>query len=203
MENLYLRIHALFDRVARVAVWAGGASLLVCAIMVTGDVISRKWFGFTISGSDEISGYAFAASTTWAYSYCLLHRANIRIDALYNLLPNLLKAVLDVVGLLLLFGVMVMLTDRAIDVLSETLINESTANSTLQTPLWIPQGLWLGGLILFCLTLAFVSLFALLFLLRGNLPMVRRAAGVLSIEEEIDEETHGMGSRLSKPDGRT
>ena len=138
MEQLYFRINAVFDRVARVAVWLGGASLLVCALLVTGDVISRKIFNWTVSGSDEISGYAFAASTTWAYSYCLLHRANIRIDAVYNLLPALVKAVLDVIGLLLLLYFMWLLTDRAIDVLAETIRNDSISNTTLLTPLWIP-----------------------------------------------------------------
>ena len=203
MEQLYFRINAVFDRVARVAVWLGGASLLVCALLVTGDVISRKIFNWTVSGSDEISGYAFAASTTWAYSYCLLHRANIRIDAVYNLLPALVKAVLDVIGLLLLLYFMWLLTDRAIDVLAETIRNDSISNTTLLTPLWIPQSLWLGGLLMFFLTLVFVTVFALWFLLRGNLAMLRRIAGVLSIEEEIGEETHGMGSERTPTAGES
>jgi len=201
MERLYNRINALFDAVARVAVWVGGASLLVCAVMVTGDVISRKIFNWTMSGSDEISGYAFAASTTWAYSYCLLHRANIRIDAVYNFLPNVVKAVLDIVGLVLLLYFMWLLTDRAIDVLAETIANDAISNTTLLTPLWIPQSLWLAGLLLFIATLVFVIVFAVLFLLRGNLAMVRRIAGVLSVEEEIDEETHGMERERGRPMG--
>lgn len=194
MEQLYLRINAALSRIAQVAVWIGGASLLACAILVTIDVITRKLLNWTFSGSDEISGYAFAASTTWAYSYCLLHRANIRIDAVYNLLPGVVKAMLDLFGLLLLLFFMWLLTERGIDVLLETLDNESVSNTTLQTPLWLPQSLWLAGLILFCITLIFVSLFSLLFLLRGNLAMVRRISGALSIEEEIGEETHGLAS---------
>ena len=82
----------------------------------------------------------------------------------------------------------------------ETLENESVSNTTLSTPLWLPQSLWLAGLILFCITLVFVCLSAFLFLLRGNLPMVRRIAGALSIEEEIDEETHGMDSTRRRRD---
>lgn len=193
MEQIYHRINAGLGRVAQVAVWIGGASLLACAILVTIDVITRKLFNWTFSGSDEISGYAFAASTTWAYSYCLLHRANIRIDAVYNFLPTVVKAMLDLLGLLLLLGFIWLLTSRGIDVLAETIDNDSVSNTTLQTPLWLPQSLWLGGLILFCISLVFVSLFTFLFLIRGNLPMVRRIAGALSIEEEIGEETHGLG----------
>ena len=76
--------------------------MLAAAVMVTLDVLSRKFLNVTMSGADEISGYVFAASTTWAYSYCLLYRANIRIDALYNFLPRWVCAVLDTVAVALL-----------------------------------------------------------------------------------------------------
>ena len=36
-----------------------------------------------------------AASTTWAYSYVVLHRSNVRIDALYNLFPMSARAVAE------------------------------------------------------------------------------------------------------------
>ena len=124
--------------------------------------------------------------------YCLLHRANVRIDAFYNFLPRPVRAVLDVVGVILLLGYMGVLTEKAIGVFAESWANNSVSITTLQTPLWIPQLLWLSGLILFMLTLVFVSLYALMNLLRGDLAGVQRIAGVRSIEEEIDEETHGM-----------
>ena len=75
---------------------------MLAAIMVTIDVTFRKAFAFTMSGSDEYSGYVFAASRTRAYSYCLTHRANVRIDALCNVLPRKVTVTLDVIGLLLL-----------------------------------------------------------------------------------------------------
>ena len=77
----FASIHAALDKLSRIAVWFGGIALLISAVIVTLDVLSRKIFGVTMSGSDEISGYVFAASTTLAYSYCLINRANIRIDA--------------------------------------------------------------------------------------------------------------------------
>ena len=81
---MFDKIHKGLFGVSRVAVWCGGAALLLSAIMVTLDVIARKLFSITISGSDEISGYVFAAATTWAYSFCLFSKSNIRIDALYT-----------------------------------------------------------------------------------------------------------------------
>ena len=75
-------IYAIVFRYARFAVWAGGAMMLFAAFMVSADVLVRRLLGITMGGSDEISGYLFAISTALAFPYALLHRANVRIDAL-------------------------------------------------------------------------------------------------------------------------
>tara|TARA_R110002096_G_scaffold195143_2_gene377764 strand:+ start:1346 stop:1939 length:594 start_codon:yes stop_codon:yes gene_type:complete len=190
------QLHGFLVGVSRWAVWAGGLALLISAFIVTVDVFMRKFFSITMSGSDEISGYVFAASTTWAYSYCLLNRANVRIDALYNFLPRPVRAVLDVVGVTLLLGYMGVLTERATGVFQESWANGSVSVTTLQTPLWIPQLLWLAGLYLFMLTLVFVTITALVGLLKGDLDRVQMTAGVRSLEDEIKGETHGMGAKF-------
>lgn len=188
LEGLY---HGL-ERVSRVAVWLGGLALMICAVMVTVDVLARKFLGMTMSGSDEISGYVFAAGTTWAYSYCLLHRSNIRIDALYNFLPAWARAALDVLGLALLLLFMWHMTDKSIDVFLTSWQYDSVAITTLATRLWIPQLFWVAGLVLFVFTLIVVLLYTVLSLLRRDLATERRIAGVLTIHEEIAEETHGI-----------
>ena len=183
-------IHAKLLSVSRFAVWIGGAALMLSAIMVTLDVVSRKIFGFTISGSDEISGYVFAASTTWAYSYCLLTRSNIRIDALYNLLDTRPKAILDMIGLLLLLYYIYLLTANSFGMFLENVEYNSSAQTTLATPLWIPQIFWLSGLCFFLLSLTFLSVYGFTALVRGDWSTIGRIAGVKSVEEEISEETH-------------
>jgi len=188
------QLHALLGRISQFAVWVGGAALLGAAILVTLEIFLRFAFNISIGGADEISGYIFAASTTWAYSFCLLHRANVRIDAFYNFLPRPMRAVLDVVGVVLLLGYMGILTESALGVFLESWANNSTAITTLQTPLWIPQLFWLAGLVLFIVTLIVVALYSLLTLLRGDIAGVQRIAGVRSIEEEVISETHGMGT---------
>jgi TRAP-type C4-dicarboxylate transport system permease small subunit len=190
------RLHDALSRISHFAVWCGGAALLAAAVMVTVDVILRKFFSVTMSGSDEISGYIFAAGTSWAFSYCLLHRSNIRIDALYNLLPRPVRAVLDIVGVLLLLGYMGLLTDKAIDVFVTSWNNNSVSISTLAVPLWIPQLAWVAGLVLFIVTLVVVALHAIVGLVQGDLARVQKVAGVRSIDEEIEEQTHGMGPRV-------
>ena len=175
---------------SQIAVWVGGAALLLSAVMVTLDVLARKAFGITISGSDEITGYVFAASTTWAYSYCLFTRSNIRIDALYNLLDLRTKAILDIVGVLLLAYYIYLLTTDAWGMLAENIEYNSSAQTTLGTPLWIPQVFWISGLFFFLLSLAFVLANCLSALVRGDWQTVNKIAGIKSVEEEIKEETH-------------
>ncbi len=194
-------VHGWLDRVSVVAVWIGGAALLLAAIMVTVDVLFRKFFSITMSGSDEISGYVFAASTTWAYSYCLIRRSNVRIDAAYNFMPIWVRAILDVVGLALLLFFMAYLTDKAIDVFVTSWERDSVSITTLATPQWIPQLAWVTGLVLFCFTAAFVLIYALVALLRGDVTTVQRVAGAMNVEDEIASETHGLDVAKRTPGG--
>ena len=173
-----------------------GAALLAAALMVTVDVLSRKIFSITMSGSDEYSGYVFSATTTWAYSYCLLHRSNVRIDALYNYLPRKVTAILDVVGLPLLFYFMSIMTYYAMVSFVDSWVNNSVSITTLGTPQWIPQLFWVAGLILFFVTLIFVVVYSIIALLQRNWDLVARVAGVPSIAETMQEETHGIDVAL-------
>jgi len=190
--NVFIRLHAVLEQISRLAVWIGGAALLACAFMVTVDVILRKFLSVTMSGSDEISGYVFAASTTWAYSFCLLHRSNVRIDAVYNLLPTWLRAVLDALGLLLLLVYMAYLTNKSIDVFITSWQRDSVSITTLATPLWIPQLMWVAGLSWFVLTLSFLLVYVILSLCLRDVVTVQKIAGAMSAEELLDEETQGM-----------
>jgi TRAP-type C4-dicarboxylate transport system permease small subunit len=189
-------IHSRLERISQLAVWVGGAALLAAALMVTVDVLSRKIFSITMSGSDEYSGYVFSATTTWAYSYCLLHRSNVRIDALYNYLPRKVTAILDVVGLLLLFYFMSIMTYYAMVSFVDSWVNNSVSITTLGTPQWIPQLFWVAGLILFFVTLIFVVVYSIIALLQRNWDLVARVAGVPSIAETMQEETHGIDVAL-------
>lgn len=189
-------IHSRLERISQLAVWVGGAALLAAALMVTVDVLARKIFSVTMSGSDEYSGYVFSATTTWAYSYCLLHRSNVRIDALYNYLPRKITAILDVVGLLLLFYFMSIMTYYAMVSFVDSWVNNSVSITTLGTPQWIPQLFWVAGLILFFVTLIFVVFYSIVALIQRNWDLVARVAGVPSIAETMQEETQGIDVAL-------
>jgi len=187
---MFETVHARLMGISRVAVWIGGAGLLVAAFIVTADVISRKIFNVTMSGSDEISGYVFAAATAWAYSFALLNRSNIRIDSLYNQLGLRTRAILDLLGVSLLLYYVQALTSTALEQFLYNWEYGASAQTTLATPLWIPQIFWVSGLCFFVLCLAFMVVWSVFSILRGDFATVNRVAGVPTIDEEIDRETH-------------
>ena len=176
------------DTVARLAVWAGGAMLLFAAFLVSTDVFLRKVFSITFTGSDEISGYLFAISTTWALAYVLVSRGNVRIDALYLLLPRRVCAVLDVVALLALGGFVGFFGYRALGALETSVEMRAHSTTPLQTLTAIPQSAWVLGLLLFMIVWIVVLLRAVIALGRGDLVAVNRIAGAPTLDEEVEQE---------------
>lgn len=176
------------EKISRYAVWAGGAMIIFAAFMVTVDALIRKLFNVTLGGADEISGYLFAISTAWAMPYALLHRANVRIDAAYILLPPWVRALLDLFGLILMSFFIIMLTWRASALLIDNVSIHALSVTPLHMPLGIPQSFWLAGWVLFSACLILVTLGVVNALFRRDLARVQELAGALSLEEELEEE---------------
>lgn len=174
--------------VARFLTWVGGTALIGAALMVTLDVLLRDIFNVTLGGADEISGYIFAISTAFAFPFALLHRVNVRIDALYIPLPAPLRSVLDVVALFVLAVFFYPLTWRAWLMLQDSYQYWTKSITPLQTPVAIPQTLWFGGLLMFCVTLLLVFIVALVRLLRRDWAGVHDVAGVQTLDEEMQVE---------------
>jgi TRAP-type C4-dicarboxylate transport system permease small subunit len=179
-------------RLSRLAVRVGGAMILFAALMVCIDVLSRRIFGVTMSGSDEVSGYLFAIATALSLPYALLHRANVRIDAAYVLMPLKLRYGLDLLGLALLTVFAFFVTWRAALSVQVTWVNGSRAITPLQTPLILPQSAWLFGWLLLCLCLTLVLAAMIAAGLHRDFERASQIAGIPSVEEEIQEETAGV-----------
>lgn len=189
------------NRLSRAAVWFAGGITLLSALYVAADVVVRKLFNTNLGGSDELSGYAFAISISWALSFVVLNRANIRIDALYQLLPVRICAFLDWLSLVGLGVFMAYLTFYAIDVAAMSWDNGSTSNSTLATPLWIPQYMWVAGLIWLCVVLGLMLLRSSLALVTGDLATVQAICGMRGTKEEALEEAEA-GKRMVHGDAK-
>ncbi len=177
------------------AVWFGGVLTLASVFLIGFDVIARKFFGFTTGGADELSGYAFAISTSWALAFVVLQRGNVRVDVLYQHLPVRVAALLDWISLVALAVFMVILTYYASFVAETSWLQSSAANTPLGTPLWVPQGLWLIGLAWMCLVLTLMLIRASVALVTGDLAAITALCGVRSSEEEALDEA-AAGERL-------
>lgn len=179
-------------RLSRTAVRFGGALILFSALMVCIDVLSRRILGVTMSGSDEISGYLFAIATSLSLPFALLHRANVRIDAAYTMFAPQVRYALDLLGLMLMTIFVAFVTWRAALAVEVTWTNGSRAITPLQTPLILPQSVWLAGWLLLCLCLLLVLAAMTAAGLRGDFVRARQIGGIPSVEEEIEGETAGV-----------
>ena len=170
-----------------------GLLLMGAACLVTVEVILRKLFNFSLSGGHELSGYVLAISTAWGFALALMHRAHIRIDVLYQKLSLRMRAMLDVASLMALSFLASLLTHYCWSVLATTLRRGSTANTPLQTPLWIPQSLWYAGLVAFNILAIVLLVIAVRDMLRRDWTAINTYAGVKSADDELDEALHEAG----------
>lgn len=185
------------SRMSQFAVWAAGALIIASVLLISFDVVARKFWDFNTGGADELSSFAFAISTSWALAFAMLQRANVRVDVLYQMLPVKIAAFLDWLSIVAMGVFMVFLTWYAKDVFAASWIQNSTANSIMATPLWIPQGMWLLGLIWMCIVVVLMLARSSYLLATGDLETLQALCGVRSAQEEADEEA-ANGERLIK-----
>lgn len=187
------RLWSLVTIVSRIGVWAGGAMLLIAALIVTAEVVSRKVIGVVFSGSDELAAYLFAVGTSWSMAYVLVTRGHVRIDALWVLLSPRLRAVCDLAALLLLGLFLVVLTERGFALTFDSIEGGNRSNTPLRVLLAIPQTAWFIGIAFFLLTWLLATLRTILALLRGDLAAAAEIAGASTQHDEIGAELDGLG----------
>ncbi|TAN30048.1 MAG: TRAP transporter small permease subunit [Castellaniella sp.] len=193
------RIWHWVEKLSRIAVWVGGALMIASVFLICIDVVTRKFFELSTNGSNELSGYAFAISTSWALGFTMLQRVNVRVDVLYRLLPVRVTALLDWLAVVVMGIFVGYLSYYGVQVAQTSWVRDAAANTTLGTPLWIPQSLWAVGLLWMSVVLVLMLIRASVALVTGNIPLVKTLAGQRSSEEEAKEEAEA-GERLVKGD---
>ena len=176
------------DHLSEAAVWVAGAALIVMSVVVSLDVIARKFFNVSMAGADEIGGYVVAVTSSWAFAYTLLRRAHIRIDTVSRLLPRRLRAAFDIVGLAALGIFMTLMTMRCWNVLAVSVTFNAKSLTPLKIPLWIPQSLWVVGLAFFVAVILLLLAKTVTALAKGEIQTVARLIGTRSVDEEVAEE---------------
>ena len=117
-----------------------------------------------------------------------MHRTHVRIDALYLQLPKILRPFLDILGFLLLGGFLAIVTERAFAVWLNSYESDSVSITPLVTPLAIPQGFWLIGLVFFMIVFTLILLRLIVALFQRDWTRIAHLVGPRGIEEEVAEE---------------
>lgn len=173
---------------SRAGVWFGGALMVAAALVIGVEVVIRKLFNLSVGGADELSGYALAIGSAWAFGFTLLDRSHVRIDSLYVLLPAPLCAALDLLALVVFGGFMTLVTWHGYGVLRQSIDVGARSMSPLATPLVAPQLLWVLGLVVASLVSVILLVRALPALVRGDFDGVQRLIGSRTLTEELEEE---------------
>lgn len=184
------------DRGSTAAALAGGLLILAAAVIVSVDVLLRKFSTVTVGGADELSGYALAIGSTWAFAFVMLNRGNVRIDAVYQYLPRGLAAVCDLVAVLALLAFASLVAGYGWAVMSYAWQIGSHSNSALAVPLAIPLTLWWLGYGWFVACALLLLARSVAALADGDLAAVNRLIGARSVQDEAADELQAAQDSL-------
>lgn len=189
------------DRIASLLALTAGAAVFILAGLITFDIVARRFFGVSVQGTDELGGYALAMVGSLGMAHVLSRREFTRIDLFFRFMPIILQRLLHVAAYVALAGVVVFFCWHAWLTLSDTLLFQSRANTPLQTPLWIPQGLWTFGMGFFALNAVLHAARAVLLLLIAP-ERVEREYGGVSIEDEVQQFADSASAAIEPVAGR-
>lgn len=196
--SLLARLDAVARAIARAGAVVGGLLLLLAALVICVDVFLRYVFALSIGGSDELSGYALGIAGAWGFSYTLLSRSHIRIDTLYTHVPRAWRVALDLAGLGGFILFMSYVAWRGWGVLSQSMISGTRSISALETPVAVPQAVWVAGLIYFLLVAVLLMARSLASLLAGDPDGLFRLIGSKAAMDEAQEELAGVNQMAAQ-----
>jgi len=186
----------------RLAAILAGYALLGLSFLVAFEVVARKLFAFSLQGVDEIGGYVLAIALAFGVSHTLLHRAHTRIDIFIGALPRRSQPAFHALAFVALAGFAVFMAWRAASALGESLEYQSIASTPLQTPLWIPQSIWVFGLVVFAALACAFAVHAMLLVFRRP-DRVIALYGPRTVEEEIEEGLAALDGPPGEATGET
>lgn len=155
---------AAFKIIGAINGWLGRIlSFLIFPLIaiILGEIVSRAIWNMPTNWVHESSGYLLAGMTVLAGGYALLRRAHIKVDIVYNRLPQRVRAIVDVFTALFFFIFCVVLIWKGGASAWHAFLTGETSGTFFNPKLWpirliIPIGaffLLLQGLVHFILDL--------------------------------------------------
>ena len=193
------RLQSIAAGVSRAGALIGGAMLLAAAVTICIDIFLRYAFARTVGGADELAGYALAIAGAWGLSMALLSRSHIRIDTVYvRVKSRAVRAALDVLSVAAFAVFAALVAWHGWGVLRLSYESGSRSQSALETPLAIPQAVWLAGVAFFFAVALLLLARALVAWARGDLDGLFRLIGSKSATVEAKEEIAAVEQALER-----
>ena len=177
---------------------AAGWSFILCAAFITFDVLARRFLGFSSQATTELTGYCLAFGISWALAHTLTSRAHVRIDVLINYLPAKIRYPMHLLSLAALAVFMAFLAKGSWELVDESLLFAATDISILRTPLWIPQGLWAFGIIVFLALILLMLAECSLLVIAGRGAEAEALLHSRTYDEEAAEALEAVGALDAK-----
>lgn len=187
MGALLGRARLGLDGLGRVMNAVAGWLFVVCALFVTFDVVSRKYFNFSSKATVEVTGYMLAFGIAWGLTEALTSRAHIRVDVLVSRMPLGVRAYMHALALTFLGLLGFFLSWRAWAVVHDSWGFGSHDSSALSVPLAYPQGAWALGITIFFVLTVVMWLEVVVLLARGRADVIDRMLGARTLQEEAAE----------------
>ena len=168
------------------------------ALLIGVETVGRKLFGFSLQGTDELSGYVLAVASCLTFAVAVVGKTHIRIDILYTRMPGKLQAVLNWLAALGIGLTALLMVWAAWYILKDSMEYQSTAPTPWATPLVYPQSAWFCGLALFLIVAAIPALKATFALLRGDMQTLLRDFSPPSTSKEVEEEIEDLERRKAQ-----
>ena len=176
-----------FGSIARVGAIVAGWALMAISVAMCVEILGRKYFNFSFRGLDEIGGYMLAGVCAFGFAYTLSTRSHMRVTLLFPYVPASVQSLLNVLAMLTLAAMAAFCAWRGVFEVLDVLVSGKHSNSPLQAPLWVPQSIWLAGMVLFAVGAVFMALHSVSLLFRDR-ALLNRIYGPQSLEEEISME---------------
>jgi TRAP-type C4-dicarboxylate transport system permease small subunit len=184
----------LVAKLGTVMGYAAGWGFILCAAFITFDVLARRFLGFSSQATTELTGYALAFGISWALAHALTSRAHVRIDVLINFLPAKIRHPMHLLSLAALAVFTGFVAKGAWELVDESLLFRATDISVLRTPLWIPQGLWTFGIVVFLVLTLVMLAESTLLVIAGRGTEAEALLHARTYDEEAAEALEAVGA---------
>lgn len=187
-------ISKALEPLGRLIAVVSGYALLGLAFAMSVEIVGRKLFAFSFQGIDDIGGYVLAIVAVAGAGCGVITKTHVRIDIFLVRLPKGLQRFLNMLAMIAMAGFACFSTWRGARVLEESVEFGSRAVNPLQTPLWIPQAIWLLGLGFFSAVSCAYAVHAVKLFFSGS-NALNAFYGPVSVNKDLEEELQALEER--------